>query len=39
MEVLHEINTNKGLVIALGFFDGIHIGHKKIISHIVQQAR
>ena len=39
MEVLHEININKGLVIALGYFDGIHIGHKKIISHIVQQAR
>lgn len=39
MEVLHEINTNKGIIIALGYFDGIHIGHKKIINHIVQQAR
>ena len=39
MEVLHEINTNKGLVIALGYFDGVHIGHKKIISQITQQAK
>lgn len=39
MEVLHEINKNKKLVIALGYFDGIHIGHKKIISHLVQQAK
>lgn len=39
MEVFREINTNKGLIIALGYFDGIHIGHKKIISHIVQQAK
>ena len=39
MEVFHEITPNKKLVIALGYFDGIHIGHKKIISHLVQQAK
>ena len=39
MEVFNEINTNKGLAIALGYFDGIHIGHKKIISTLVQQAK
>jgi len=39
MEVLHEINENKKLAIALGYFDGIHIGHKKIISQLVQQAK
>ena len=39
MEVLHEIKPNNGIAIALGYFDGIHIGHKKIISTLVQQAR
>ena len=39
MEVLHEIKPNKKLAIALGYFDGIHIGHKKIINTLVSQAR
>ncbi|MBQ8635245.1 riboflavin biosynthesis protein RibF [bacterium] len=39
MEILHEISPNKKLAIALGYFDGIHIGHKKIINTLVQQAR
>ena len=39
MQVLHEINENKNLAIALGYFDGVHIGHKKIITSLVQQAR
>ena len=39
MEVFHEINQKKNLAIALGYFDGIHIGHKKIISTLIQQAR
>ena len=39
MEIFHEINQNKKLAIALGYFDGIHIGHKKIISQLVQQAK
>ena len=39
MEVFNEINENKGLAIALGFFDGIHIGHKKLISALVTQAK
>ncbi len=39
MEVLHEIKPNRKIAIALGYFDGIHIGHKKIISSLVQQAR
>ena len=39
MEVLHEISPNKKLAIALGYFDGIHIGHKKIITQLTQQAK
>ena len=39
MEVFQEINENKNIAIALGYFDGIHIGHKKIITTLVQQAR
>ena len=39
MEVLHEIKPNRKLAIALGYFDGIHIGHKKIINTLVSQAR
>jgi len=39
MEVIHDISPNKKIAIALGYFDGIHIGHKKIISTLVQQAK
>ena len=39
MEVFREIGVNKGLAIALGYFDGIHIGHKKIITLLTQQAK
>ena len=39
MEVLREVKPNKGLAIALGYFDGIHIGHKKLLTTLVQQAR
>lgn len=39
MKVFNKLNDNKNLAIALGFFDGIHIGHKKIISTLVQNAQ
>ena len=39
MQILREITENKGLAIALGYFDGIHIGHKKIITTLTQQAK
>jgi len=39
MEVFHDIKEIKGIAVALGYFDGIHIGHKKILSTLVQQAK
>ena len=39
MEILHEITENKNIAIALGYFDGVHIGHKKIITTLTQHAR
>ena len=39
MEVLRELKPNNRIAIALGYFDGIHIGHKKIINTLVQQAK
>ncbi len=31
MEVFNSLNFNKDLSLALGFFDGVHIAHKKIL--------
>ncbi len=39
MEVIRELTENKGIAIALGFFDGMHIGHKKIIQTLVEKAK
>ncbi len=40
MKIFHEITEDKKkLALALGFFDGIHIGHKKILTTLVQQAK
>ncbi len=39
MEVYNELKQNKGIALALGFFDGMHIGHRKIIQTLVQKAR
>ena len=39
MKVLRELAENKGIAIALGFFDGVHIGHKKIIQTLVAKAK
>ena len=39
MEILHEITENKNIAVALGYFDGIHIGHRKILQTLIQNAK
>ena len=39
MEVYHKINKKKNIVVALGFFDGIHLAHRKIIKSITREAK
>lgn len=39
MQIFNEINTNKGLSLAFGFFDGVHIGHQSVIKSAVNFAK
>lgn len=39
MQIFNEINQNKNLSLALGFFDGVHIGHKAVIKSAVNYAK
>lgn len=39
MQIFEEINENKGLSLAFGFFDGVHVGHKAVIKSAVDSAR
>ena len=39
MQVFNEVNTNKGLSLAFGFFDGVHIGHQEVIKSAVDFAK
>lgn len=36
---LGDINPVRGCVAALGFFDGVHLGHRALISYAVSEAR
>lgn len=38
MQVFNELNENKGLSLAFGFFDGVHLGHKAVIKSAVDFA-
>ena len=39
MEILDKLKSNENLAIALGFFDGVHLGHKAVINAAVDYAK
>ena len=39
MEIFTELTKNPDLCIALGFFDGVHLGHRAVIESTVNYAR
>lgn len=39
MKIFTELNKNPNLSLALGFFDGVHLGHKSVIESAVDFAR
>ena len=39
MKIFSELNENKNLAIALGYFDGVHKGHQAVISNAVYFAK
>ena len=39
MKILRNLKKNPNLSLALGFFDGVHIGHKAVIECAVDFAR
>lgn len=38
MQIFTELNNNPNLSLALGYFDGVHLGHQKVISTAVNFA-
>lgn len=39
MQIFDDLKLNKGLSLAFGFFDGVHIGHQAVIKSAVDFAR
>ena len=39
MEIFSQPNLNKNLSLALGYFDGVHLGHRAVIKSAVDYAR
>jgi len=38
-EELARLSPKKDMLLSIGFFDGVHLGHKSLISQLVEQAR
>ena len=38
MQILTELNKNPNLSLALGYFDGVHLGHRAVIKSAVDFA-
>ena len=39
MQIFYELNKNENLSLALGYFDGVHSGHKSVIKSAVKFAK
>ena len=39
MHIFNSLNTNENLSLALGFFDGLHLGHRSVIESAVNYAK
>ena len=39
MKVFKTLNKNPNLALALGFFDGVHLAHQKLILNTVEWAK
>jgi len=39
MKIFNELNENKWLSLAFGFFDGVHLGHQAVIESAVSYAK
>ena len=39
MKVFKTINHNPNLALALGYFDGVHLAHQKLISSVADFAQ
>ncbi len=39
MQIFNELSKNQNLSLALGFFDGVHLGHKAVIQSAVNYAK
>ena len=39
MQILHDLSENPNLSLALGYFDGVHLGHQAVIKNAVNYAK